>query len=278
MTKGFGRLLRFELHKLLRQKFAYILVGFVMFNAAMFGIGARVFPRIISAFGHGCGGPHFDGYTFATIISASSFGALGAAVIAMLAFSGSVVASETDSGTLKNILTRPLRRYEFILAKSAMLFIYCLVIVAVMSVLGLLASGWLYGLGDISIQETGEVYRTSSEMIANYAISCGMDLISLYAVACFGMLFSVIVDHAAWAVITPLLIYPSLVLMKNFEIFEPYVFTAYIGAGQNVLREMVVVKSRTWSPDLYDFMIVHAVTIALLMGLSVFLFSRKEID
>jgi ABC-2 type transport system permease protein len=273
------RLIGFELHKLYRQKFAYILVGFVIFNAAMFGIGARVFPRIISAFGSGGGGgPRFDGYTFATIISASSFSSLGAAMIAMLAFSGSVIATETDSGTLKNILTRPLKRYEFVLAKAAMLFFYCLVVTIVMSCIGLFAGWMMYGLGDIAIVETGEVYRTSGEMLFNYAISCGLDLLSVYAVACLGMLFSVVVDHAAWAVITPLVVYPPIVFLKNFEIFEPYMFTTYMGAGHNVLREMAVVKSRTWFPDLWHFLAVDILTIAVLLGITVFVFSRKEIN
>jgi len=279
MLSRFAGLLRFELHKLARQKFAYILVGFVIFNAAIFGFGARVFPRIVSALGHGGGGgPRFDGFTFATIIADSSFGSMGAALIAMLAFSGSVVASETDSGTLKNILTRPLRRYEFVLAKASMLFVYCFAVVTIMSVLGLSASGLLYGLGDISIEETGEVYRTSGEMLFNYAISCGLDLISVYAVACFGLLFSVLVDHAAWAVITPLVVYPPLIVLKNFETFEPYLFTAYLGTGHNVLREMAVVKSRTWFPDLSQFLAVNVTTIAVLLCLTVILFSRKEID
>jgi len=60
--------------------------------------------------------------------------------------------------------------------------------------------------------------------------------------------------------------------------FSGWIFTAYMDLGQNVLREMAVVKSKTWTPELYYFLIVNMATIAVLLAASVVSFSRKEIN
>ncbi|HEX9859568.1 MAG TPA: ABC transporter permease [Nitrospirota bacterium] len=266
-----------ELYKLSRQKFAYLLIVFVVMNAMLVGIGSRIFPAIMSAM-HGAGGaPAFDGYTFASIIGSGTFGAAGAGTIAMLAFSGSMVASETEGGTLKNILVRPVYRSEFLIAKALALFVYCAAIVAVTAVLGISAGAAMYGLGDISIAETGEVYRTQHEMFMNLGVMYMMDLLSIYAVGCMGLLMSVVINNNGWAVITSLVMYFPVMFLKNFGVFKDWIFTAYMDMGQNILREMVVVKSKTWLPDLYYFAGVNLITIALFVALSVCLFGRKEI-
>jgi len=270
------RLTKAELYKLSRQKFSFLLVLFVIFNAVLVGIGSRIFPAIMSAMGGG-GGALFDGYTFASVIETGTFSSAGAGTIAMLAFSGSMVASETDSGTIKNILVRPIRRHEFILAKALALFIYCLLLVVLMTALSMAAGALIYGMGDISIAETGEVFRTRGEMLRNMCISSTMDIFSIYAVACLGLLVSVMIKNSGWAVITALVLYFPIMFLKNFEVFSPWVFTAYMDLGQNILREMVVVKSRTWLPELYTFFAVNIATVFVFLAASILIFSKKEI-
>jgi len=266
-----------ELYKLSHQKFSYLLLVFVAFNAFLVGLGSRIFPALIASMSGGGGGAAFDGYTFASVIATGTFSSAGAGTIAMLAFSGSMVATETESGTLRNIMTRPVNRHDFILSKALSLFIYCAVIVALTAVLSITAGASLYGMGDVAIQETGEVYRTRGEMFFNMGVSFGMDLISLYAVACMGLLLSVIVNNASWAVITPLVIYFPVMFLKNFDIFSGWIFTAYMDLGQNILREMVVVKSKAWLPDAYTFFAVNIPTIAVLLACSILVFNKKEI-
>ncbi len=271
------RLTKAELYKLSRQKFSYLLVLFVIFNAVLVGIGSRIFPALMSAMGGG-GGASFDGYTFASVVETGTFSSAGAGTIAMLAFSGSIVAAETDSGTIKNILVRPIRRHEFILAKALALFVYCLFIVVLMTALSMAAGALVYGMGDIAIPETGEVYRTRLEMLRNMGISSMMDLISIYTVGCLGLLVSVSIKNTGWAVITALVLYFPIMFLKNFESFSPWVFTAYMDLGQNILREMVVVKSKTWLPELYSFIAVNMTTIASFLALSIVIFKNKEIN
>lgn len=266
-----------ELYKLGRQKFAYLLIAFVVVNVVLVGIGSRIFPAIISAMGGGGGAPLFDGFTYASIIATGTFSAAGAGTVAILAFGGSMVASETDSGTLKNVLVRPVFRKEFLLGKALALFVYCALVVLLTAAIGISAGQAMYGLGDIAIPETGEVYRTQSEMFANLGISYAMDLVSLYAVGCMGLMFSVVVNNNGWAVITSLGVYFPVMFLKNFSVFSPWIFTAYMDLGQNVLREMAVVKSKSWLPDLYYFFGVNIATIIVFLAVAVYLFDRKEI-
>jgi ABC-type transport system involved in multi-copper enzyme maturation permease subunit len=265
-----------ELYKFSKQKYSYLLIGFVVINAALVGIGSRIFPAIISAM-RGSGGPLFDGYTFASIIASGTFSSAGAGTIAMLAFSGSLVAAETDSGTLKNILVRPVKRHEFILAKAAALFVYCLVIVLITAAASVLAAAVFYGMGDLAIQETGEVYRTRAEMLLNMGVSYLMDLFSIYTVGCMGLFISVAINNAGWAVITSLVVYFPVMFLKNFESCSPWIFTAYMDMGQSILREMAVVKSKAWAPDIYSFFAVNVLTALVFLSVSLFLFRRKEV-
>jgi len=277
----FGRiatLTSVELYKLARQKFSYLLVAFVVVNAVLVGLGSRIFPAIISAIGGGGGGAAYDGYTFASVIATGTFSSVGAGTISMLAFSGSMVASETDSGTLKNLLTRPLYRSELILAKALALLVYCGVVVVVTAAIGVASGAYMYGMGDISIAETGEVYRAQGEMFMNMGVSYAMDLVSIYVVACLGLFISVLINNNGWAVITALVIYFPIMFLKNFDIFSGWIFTAYMDMGQNVLREMAVVKSKTWTPEIYRFAAVNALTMLALLASSVIAFARKEIN
>src|SRR3990172_8181835 len=114
MLKRLTGLAWVELYKISRQKYSYLLILFVVFNGALVGLGSKVFPALLSTLRGGGGGAAFDGYTFASIIASGTFSSGGAGTIAMLAFSGSLVASETDSGTLKNILLPPLKRHQLI--------------------------------------------------------------------------------------------------------------------------------------------------------------------
>jgi len=269
-------LTRLELYKLSRQKFSYLLIAFIAFNAALVGLGSRIFPALMASMSGG-EGQSFDGYTFASIIATGTFSSAGAGTIAMLAFSGSMVASETESGTLRNILTRPVNRADFILSKAMALFVYCLIIVAVTALLSSVAGALLYGMGDVSIAETGEIYRTRSEMFFNLGMSYTMDLFSIYTVACLGLLLSVLINNAGWAVITPLVIYFPVMFLKNFDFFSAWLFPAYMDLGQNILREMVVVKSKTWLPDIYAFFAVNVLTTAAFIGCALAVFKNKEI-
>jgi len=266
-----------EVYKLSRQKFTYLLLLFVAFNAGLVGLGSRIFPALIASMGSGEGGAPFDGYTFASVIATGTFSSAGAGTIAMLAFSGSMVASETESGTLRNVMTRPVNRHDFILAKALALLLYCALIVALTAILSVTAGALLYGMGDVAIQETGEVYRTQGEMFFNMGVSFGMDLVSLYTVACMGLMLSVLINTASWAVITPLVVYFPVMFLKNFDIFSGWIFTAYMDLGQNILREMVVVKSKTWLPDAYSFFTVELLTIGAFLVCSVLVFNKKEI-
>ncbi|MHB8174791.1 MAG: ABC transporter permease [Nitrospirota bacterium] len=269
---------KIEMYKIFRLKYAYFLVVFVVLNSFLVALGSRIFPELLSALRGGGGGGSFDGYTFASIIASGTFSSAGAGTIAMLAFSGSLISAETDSGTIKNILVRPVKRSDVILSKAAALFVYCFLIVVVTAILSIASGSFIYGMGNIKIAETGEVFRTRAEMLGNLGISYLLDLLSIYTVGCMGLFISVIINNAGWAVITALVVYFPVMFLKNFQIFSPWIFTSYMDLGQNILREMALVKSRTWAPEIYYFLAVNACTVIVFIGLSLFVFRRKEIN
>jgi hypothetical protein len=47
--------------------------------------------------------------------------------------------------------------------------------------------------------------------------------------------------------------------------------------GQNILREMAVVKAKTWSPDILSFFAVNISTMSVFLLLAFLIFKKKEI-
>ncbi len=115
-------------------------------------------------------------------------------------------------------------------------------------------------------------------MFGNLGVAYLMDLFSIYTVGCLGLFLSVLINNTGWAVITSLVLYFPIMFLKNFEIFSPWIFTAYMDKGQYILRGMAILPSVTWAPEIYYFFAVTVPTIAVFLGLSLIFFNKKEVQ
>jgi ABC-2 type transport system permease protein len=170
---------------------------------------------------------------------------------------GDIVAAEDHNGTLKTILTRSLDRGQIFAGKVLASLTYTATALALLGVVGVVAgvaeSGW-HPLPTLS----GTTVSASRGLALTLA-SLGVYLIPLAAIACIGIMLSVITRNSAGAVVGTLLV---ALLMQLIGILpglgglQPYLLTTQFDAWHGFLR-----TPTDWDP------IVRAIWVCLLYAL-----------
>jgi ABC-type transport system involved in multi-copper enzyme maturation permease subunit len=134
------------------------------------------------------------------VLSASGRAGLMLAAILLLTFSAVQISGEATGGTLRLLLTRPISRTDLLIGRAATLFLACILLVAIVAVTGWTAGLVTGGYGDILDAEYGTVDYTTGQLTRVSLLVLAAAPLALFAVACFGLFLSVLVDSAATAV------------------------------------------------------------------------------
>jgi len=121
-------------------------------------------------------------------------------VLAVVVLAGSSVAEETSTGTLRAICLRPVRRWEFLLAKLLGLWSYAaalLIAVVVVAALGAELDRGLYDVVDPSYPD--RLVRAFGDMCGYVYLAVALTLPPLLALCSLGLLVSTLVEHPGHA-------------------------------------------------------------------------------
>ncbi|MEO0588092.1 MAG: ABC transporter permease subunit [Planctomycetota bacterium] len=150
-----ARLFAHEMHKLVARKRSWI--GFAAFFALQITILALLqlpkpkaeIGRILSQNGLGFE-DHYMGLTLAIVIIAFTFTLLGALYVSLVG--GDIVAKEVEEGTMRMLLSRPIRRIDLLAVKFAACCLYTVALVVFLGIISLIfASAYRGGLGRLFI-------------------------------------------------------------------------------------------------------------------------------
>ncbi|MSR65062.1 MAG: hypothetical protein EXS18_04690 [Verrucomicrobiae bacterium] len=200
----------------------------------------------------------------------------------MAAIAGaSQVASESQSGTLRTMMIRPVSRTSVVLTKFLALGVYMFALTAMMGVLTFaLGWAWFGKLGDLLVSKEmlglgrGFVILPADVVIARIVFSYLLAVISLWSLASIGLLCGIALDQTAGAAMAVLGLY-----------FISYIIDAVPFFSE--LHRFLPTRNWNWWSRVYDSDIqwhellrrglwIGAYTLACL-GLSVGLFLRKDI-
>ncbi len=289
-----GRCLRSEVFKTSRQPLlmAYVLLlvvasmafGLLQYRAEREQASRRTGPAVTHSFGEETpsAGPDETGGVngFFTLSAAGRAGLLLAAIL-MLAFSATQISGEATGGTLRLLLTRPISRFDILAGRAATLLLVCLALVMVVAATagftGLIAGGY----GNVLDVEYGTVDYTFGELgkVALAALIAAP--FALFAVACFGLLLSVIFESSATAVTVAVLlslvgVSLQLVLTGTAASLN---FLAWVDRPAEVLSSLSLGNSDVglrldW---LFPAIAVPAASAALFLTLAGFLFARRDV-
>lgn len=188
-----------------------------------------------------------DTYPFIAYTTPMVLNLLGAFLL--LSFCAGLVSSEIATGTIRLMLTRPLLRHEFILAKLMLGMTYALLltVLAVLSTWGIaFAFGRLTG-----VEYGGEVLYTSFEMALTFGLGAILDLAPQFAFVAYAVLISTLARNTGTAVGVAIGLWILLNAVKEPLGIGPYLFISYMESPWQVFTLYADGLEASWTPTAY---------------------------
>ncbi|MBI3267819.1 MAG: ABC transporter permease [Planctomycetes bacterium] len=229
MTRRVLNLVRVEVFKLSRQPLVYVVLGLAILVTCLTALlGA---PSSLSG--------------FQALARSWQFGTQAAAV-SLLILGSLSLASETNQGTLRTVLTRPIARSELFAAKAVALLLLSLATLAVIAVAGIVLVGVQKGFGDVtgvSTIDKGYVYYRFAAMVGYTAEALALSILPLLAIGFFGLLVSAFVENAGAAVATAVLLYLPLGVVAELSKVAAQWISAKLGQDPAAGRVVELVRT-----------------------------------
>ncbi len=185
---------------------------------------------------------------------------------------GDIVASETNHGTLKTILTRSRERGEVFAGKALASMTYTAVAVFAMGAIALLAGTIAWGMHPLTSLSGTRV--PVGHGLALLSETLGIYTVALAGVAAFGLLLSTVTRNSAASVVGTLmftLLMQLLGVLPGTEIIRPYLLGTQFDAWHGFLR-----TPTDWAPVVRAAWVCALYIVApLLAGYLVFL--RRDV-
>lgn len=147
-----------------------------------------------------------------------------------------MIAGEAETGTLKTVLVRPVRRGSLLTAKLAMALLYVLACLAVVFVVAVVSGRVAFGIRDLVTPIiTFTVGRTLWLTFLSYLLA----LVAMSCVVAFAVFLSTLTNSSLTASVGALVIVLVIELLLQFSYFaflRPWVFTNYFLSWTDLFR------------------------------------------
>jgi ABC-2 type transport system permease protein len=208
-------------------------------------------------------------------------------LIALIA--ADMISGEANMGTLRLLLTKPVSKTEFMLAKFLAAGIYTFILLVWIAILALVFSIWLFGTDDLLLQKTMYVVQISQhDVLWRYIGAFCFALLSMLTVTALGFFLSNFAENSIGPIVATMSIIIVFTILSTmtiplFQKIQPYLFTTHMVNWKEFFDEKVddrniVVAGSIQNPH----RIIHSAFILLLhiVGLvsaSIIVFRRKDI-
>ncbi len=264
-----ARVYRWELVKLLAQKRTYLGLGAAMIVPVIFVVVLQIQS----------GGPNDvplgryirDSGIVTPLVVLLFMSIWGFPLITALV-AGDIVASESQHGTLKTILTRSRERGQVFAGKVLATFTYTFAIVAAMGIVGVVAGSIAWGFHSFTSLSGTPVSagRGLGLMLASLAVY----VVPLAGIAAFGLLVSTVTRNSAASVVSTLMfaLFMQLIgVLPGTESIRPYLLGTQFDAWHGFLR-----TPADWTP-VVRAMWVSAIYIAVPLFGAYLVFLRRDV-
>lgn len=197
-------------------------------------------------------------------------------LLVLLVYCSGLMSSELQSGTIRMVLVRPLRRREFVAAKLlfAMTYATCLTLLAA-------GASWLlvFAFGEArGVSSGGEMIFTGWEMGRTYLIALTLDLAPQWAAASFALMISSLTRSTGAAVGTTVGIWVALDAVKYALHVDRFLFSSYMETPWQVFADNCDALDASWFPDVYWLLGTSAVSMALCTSVAVLALGRRNLS
>ncbi len=275
-------MLRFELYKIFRRPRTYISFAIVAAIAFVIQLAMYVDGKSFVSFATQGISEQFDlrgnilnGYLVTYIVLQSLLIHIPL-LVALVA--GDALAGEANLGTLRLLLTKPVARTRIVLVKYTASIIYAVMLLVWLAIVALGISLLLFGEGDmINLKSDVVVLLLKNDIMWRYMAAFAFAGIAMMSVAALSLFLSVFADNSIGPIIGTMGIVVVLTILSNLEIpmftaIKPYLLTTH----------MIGWKGFFDSPVPYgaigNSVLVLAIYSIVFVGLTIFIFNRKDIQ
>lgn len=197
-------------------------------------------------------------------------------LIFILVFSALLMADETRSGTIRAMLSAPLYRGEFYLAKAMMGLLYMIAISVATLVLSMALAGIHYRFGAIS-DSFGEIYSLG-KVTGNFFLAFVLTWIPLGAIVLYGLFISTIVRSPGAAVAVSIGTLYIIDFTKHLVGLDPYIFTRYISYPWQIFQLMAQGVDYQWHPEIWKMLGLCGLYGIVAFGAGLVIFLRQDLN
>ncbi|MBG9375682.1 ABC transporter permease subunit [Panacibacter sp. DH6] len=200
-----------------------------------------------------------------------------------------MISGEANMGTLRLLLTKPISKSNFMLAKFFASAIYTLILLLWIAFLALGVSTWLFGTDDLLIQKTSYVVQISEDDVFwRYAYAFCFAFLAMLTVTALGFLLSIFAENSIGPIITTMSIIVVFTILSTmsiplFQKIQPYLFTTHMVNWKELFDEQVndqneVIKGSLQNPQRITGSVAMLIGhVVLFVGAAIVIFRKKDV-
>ena len=200
-----------------------------------------------------------------------------------------MISGEANMGTLRLMLTKPISRTQFLLAKFMASAIYTLMLLVWIAFLALFVSMFLFGVDDMVIQKTNYLVQLPvGDVFWRYVGAFGFALLSMLSVASLGFFLSNFAENSIGPIVATMSVIIFFTILSTmsiplFQKIQPFLFTTYMVNWKEffdakVNADNAVIIGSLQHPDrIIQSALILVFHIVGFVGATMVLFKRKDI-
>ena len=200
-----------------------------------------------------------------------------------------MISGEANMGTLRLMLTKPISRTQFLLAKFTASAIYTFMLLVWIAFLALFVSMFLFGVDDMVIQKTNYLVQLPvGDVFWRYVGAFGFALLSMLSVAALGFFLSNFAENSIGPIVATMSVIIFFTILSTmsiplFQKIQPYLFTTYMVNWKEffypkVNADNAVIVGSLQHPDrIIQSALILVLHIVGFVGATMVLFKKKDI-
>jgi ABC-2 type transport system permease protein len=274
-------LLKIELYKIFKRPRTYISFGVItaivlVVQLAMLSDGKSFLNFVMSGVNEqfDIQGTVMNGYLVTYIILQSLLIHIPL-LVALVA--GDALAGEANAGTLRLLLTKPISRAKLVMVKFTGSFIYTVLLIVWLAIVGLFGSLALFGQGDmINLKSDAFVLLLQHDIMWRYAAAFLFATLAMTTIASLSLLLSAFADNSIGPIISTMGIVVVITILSNLELplfdkIKPYLFTTHMIGWKGFFDDPVPYKAIGFSA-----LVMFLYTVGFLVA-TILYFNKKDI-
>ena len=200
-----------------------------------------------------------------------------------------MVSGEANMGTLRLMLTKPISRTQFLLAKFLASAFYTFLLLIWLAILALFVSMFLFGTDDMVIQKTNYIVQLPvGDVFWRYAGAFCFAFLSMLVVTALGFFLSLFAENSIGPIVTTMsvIVFFTILSTMNLPIFQkiqPFLFTTHMVDWKEFFDPQVNADNAVIPGSIQNVnkiinsamvLIVHVVG---LVAATIFIFKKKDI-